>query len=205
MDLLQYESYADIKDDGLSPPQIIYWENLILQKQEIDNLINNIKQQITEYKNLGVNYFILIDDVEDNELKKYIMDNYNMLLYILNEKLSIPDLDNKTKDEIYNIFRILYKYLFGYGYNELYSSMTILPLYDLYKRRYYDDIKRILLNFYTKIYNKLQEIIKGLDAKDANIISDTLSEYDLIIKVISSSDSYIISKMMYNMGLIIVD
>ena len=188
---LQFNSWYDIKDSNLSPIQTGMWENLIEMKEIIDQVFSDIEEQIINFRSLGIDYTLQLENFDEG-FRSYIIDNYVKQLYNINNYFDIPYIEDIVvlPTETEKVFKILYTHFFATQIEETVYYLNINNFDDFYKSSNFDMCKRIVVQYYDTLINSFAKLINFISNRN-NIkkLNEKINEYGFVKEVIQSTDS----------------
>jgi len=195
MNYLEFKSHLELKD--LTPKDTLNWENIIEKKEEIDNLLKNIENQIENFENLGINYFINPYKIKNEELQKYVIDMYKYFLEKIGNYISIINLDSiiSLPSETVKVFKAIYFTFFADGYDDIYLVLHSSNIDKHYIARNYFYIKNVLVNYFENVIKSLQKLKSLLQDKTAiNLVNKSISRFYTVKSFVEATDDVELSK-----------
>lgn len=204
---LEYSSYEDVK--SFSPDFVTRWEEFQYIKQQIDESLNEIENQIYRFQDIGINNFIDVDkDIKNVELKVYVVDKYNTYLsYINSNFISIPDYDSNYSniEEVKWFFKNIYDFFYSENFEFIYQILTSIDFENLYNKNIDVLIQDELLK--NSVCEKCDEIVLALKRALVNTNSKTLkdklldeiSRFNFLKQIFLSTPQIDMVKYIYNL------
>lgn len=176
----------DVPENALNPEV----HEAIAEKELRDQIDENLKKQYQNLDELGINYLNNINNIIDNNSKIFIYDN--MLSYIHNNIINIPDID--AIDDDFNRLILISEYVYEFICVDTVNSI-IPALMELLNISTVEDFDLIINLKYNESPNKLKEDL----LQTIHITLNQLQKLQTISPIVKNDNNYnkLLGKYLY--------